>query len=133
MRVPSECFQIFRVTLHLGSDTVYMTPFGLACLEWPFRMEQWHSSFSQVRTENGANILPCPPFGRCCFSPMPGCAFRGHSPAPHSAAGINLPISLISCFISGHPAAASLPELPGSGFIAFLKFQISVSEQCSSG
>lgn len=60
-----------------------------------------------------------------------GCAFRGRCPAPRSAAGINLPTSLRSPFISGHPAAARLRgRRAGRGFIAFLEFQIPGSGLC---
>lgn len=56
----------------------------------------------------------------------------GRCPAPRAPAGINLPTSLRSHFISGHPAAAGLPGLTGWGFITFLKFQSSVFRQCPS-
>ena len=58
--------------------------------------------------------------------------FLGRCPAPRSAAGINLPTSLRSHFISGHPAAVRLLGLAGWGSIAFLEFQISVSGLCPS-
>lgn len=64
--------------------------------------------------------------------PQLSCAFLGRCPALRSAAGINLPTSLRSHFISGHPAAVRLLGLAGWGSIAFLKFQISVSGLCPS-
>lgn len=95
-------------------------------------MEQWHSYFSQARTAIRANIWPCPWLGSGCVLPQLSYAFLGRCPASLSAAGINLPTSWRSHFISGHPAAVRLLGLTGWGFIAFLKFQISVSGLCPS-
>ena len=104
-----------------------MAPFGPRCLGSSYQMKQWHSSFSSAKTAIRANIWPCHWLGSCCVLPQLSCAFLGRCPAPRSAAGINLPTSLRSHFISGHPAAVRLLGLAGWGSIAFLKFQISVS------
>lgn len=109
-----------------------MAPFGPRCLGSSYQMEQWHSSFSPAKTAIRANIWPCHWLGSCCVLPQLSCAFLGRCPAPRSAAGINLPTSLRSHFISGHPAAVRLLGLAGWGSIAFLKFQISVSGLCPS-
>ena len=116
----------------LQNDTVHMAPFGPRCLGSSYQMEQWHSSFSPAKTAIRANIWPCHWLGSCCVLPQLSCAFLGRCPAPRSAAGINLPTSLRSHFISGHPAAVRLLGLAGCGSIAFLKFQISVSGLCPS-
>lgn len=109
-----------------------MAPFGLGCLGSRCHKEQWHSFLCQARTAIRANTWPCSWLGSCCVLPQLSCAFLGCCPAPRSAAGINLPTSLRSHFISGHPAAVCLPGLTDRGFITFLKFQITVSGLCPS-
>lgn len=119
LRFP-ELYSTYKITL----STWYLLASG--CLESPCQMEQRHSSFSQAKKAIRANSWLCHWLGSCCLLPQLSWAFLGRCPTPRSAAGINLPTSLRSHFISGHPAAVRLPGLTGWGFIAFLKFQICV-------
>lgn len=97
-------------------------------LDVPYQMEQRIPSLWRPGLHPEPLVLALGREAAASYLPQPraGCAFLGRCPAP-AAAGINLPTSLGSHSISGHPAAAAgLPGRPGWGFIAFLKLQISV-------
>lgn len=104
-----------------------MTPSTWHRLEIPYQMEQRISSFLRpsLQTELFVLALGREAAAATGLSPPRGCAFLGRCPAPRSSWNQSAHL-LKKPLQQRSPAAASLPGLPGWGFIAFLKLQISV-------